>query len=348
MSADGSALLADVTGLLQAGLAPERAWSIVGVEVDDDGLPLLDAAAFGGDATTARCARAAAHLARDTGAPLAGALAAIDDALARVAAARDAAEAALAGPRMSARILRWLPAVGVALAAFVDPAALATLVTQPAGWALMAVALALTWAGGRWMGRMVAAATAQSPPARRLGPASRGWGRGHRWGSPRARNRARHRHPRADAPVPAPVVLALMDAALGSGLPVGTACERVAAVVDADTAQAVRDLAGAVETGEWTPGAHPVSQALARPLALAVAAGAPPRYGIRSAAARLDREERRKALAAAGELGVRLTLPLALCLLPAFALAGVVPLVIAVVAGAGMGGHGGVLEVVSP
>ena len=45
----------------------------------------------------------------------------------------------------------------------------------------------------------------------------------------------------------------------------------------------------------------------------------------------------RDAAKSAGELGVRLAIPLAMCLLPAFALAGVVPLIIAVVVGADLG-----------
>lgn len=304
MTGDASAVLADVTALLQAGLPPERAWRLAGVEVDEHGLPLEDDRGFAGDGMAARCARAAATLARTTGAPLARVLEAIDEALARTRAAQDAAEAALAGPRMSARILRWLPLVGMALAAMVDPRALTMLVTEPAGWALLAVALALTWAGGAWMARMVASA--------------HGGGGG---GAPT---------------LPTPVVLALVDSALGSGLPVAAACERAAAVVDPGSAQALASLARACDTGEWEVGDHAVADALARPLALAVASGAPPRHGIRSAMVRLDRKERRDALQAAGELGVKLTLPLAACLLPAFALAGVVPLVIAVVAGAGV------------
>ncbi|GIG53834.1 hypothetical protein Dac01nite_05860 [Demequina activiva] len=326
MTGDASAVLADVTALLHAGLSPDRAWLTAGVPVDQEGLPDPSPQGFAGDATAARCARAAAILARDTGAPLVRVLDAIDEALARVRDARDATEAALAGPRMSARILRWLPLVGMGLAAMVDPGALSMLVTEPAGWALLATALALTWAGTRWMTRMVAAA--QGPPRRHSRPRAR-----------RVADRA--------GPLPVPVVLALVDAALASGLPVATACHRVARVADRETAEALGALARACETGQWDVGSHAVAQALARPLALAVASGAPPRYGIRSAMVRLDRDERRHALRAAGELGVRLTLPLAACLLPAFALAGVLPLVIAVVAGAGIGGAGDVLGDVS-
>ena len=42
---------------------------------------------------------------------------------------------------------------------------------------------------------------------------------------------------------------------------------------------------------------------------------------------------RREAQIAASELSVRLTLPLALCLLPAFVVAGIVPLLVALIGG---------------
>jgi len=332
---DAAAVLADVTALLHSGMDPARAWVAAGIEIDADGLPRLGE--LGSDAMAASSALAGTRLAREVGAPLARVLASVDEALARVAVARDATEAALAGPRMSARILRWLPLIGVGLAVLVDPGAVRTLIASPAGWALIAGAAALTWLGSWWMTRMVAVAEG---------------GRG------------------ADARVeiPAAVTCALVDAALGTGMPVRDACRRVAGVVDADSGRALVALAAALDRAggadDMAPapwggsrsergrrrsmrrrrrmrsGVHPVTEALARPLTLAVATGAPARPGIAAATARLDREERRRAHRAAGELGVRLTLPLALCLLPAFALAGVVPMVYAVVAGAGLGDLG--------
>jgi len=345
---DAAAVLADVTALLRSGMDPSRAWAAAGVEVDAEGLPRVDR--LGGDAVAARCALAGSRLAREVGAPLARVLMAVDEALARVAVARDAAEAALAGPRMSAQILRWLPLVGVGLAALVDPRAVRTLVMSPAGWVLAAAAAGLTWGGARWMARMVRAA-----------------------GGPGMAD--------ARAEIPVAVTCALVDAALGTGMPVSDACRRVAGVVDEHGGRALVELADALDRaagdGPATPGPwgggtargarrrgtsrpaarfarrerrgsdsapHTVLGALRRPLTLAVETGAPARPGIAAATARLDRDERRRAQRAAGELGVRLTLPLALCLLPAFALAGVVPMVYAVVAGAGLGDLGGVLD----
>ncbi|MFV0633375.1 type II secretion system F family protein [Demequina sp.] len=305
---DPSAVLADATALLHAGLDPDRAWRVLGVPVDAEGIPIASEPPLSAHPPSADAVRAACLLARDTGAPLVSVLGAIDGALAVVRSAQDAAEAALAGPRMSARILRWLPLIGAGLAAAVDPAALRLLATSPAGWGLLAVAAAMTWAGSGWMARMVARASIGGPS-----PGKRGGGA-----------------------VPPAVVLALVEAALGAGLPVATACERVAVVVDPASSTALLALAA----GRPAHASHPLTHALAGPLALAAQAGAPARFGLRAAMTRLDREQRRDIQRAAGELGVRLTLPLALCLLPAFVLVGVVPLLIAVVAGAGIGDLG--------
>ncbi|MDN4480207.1 type II secretion system F family protein [Demequina muriae] len=302
-SADVSLLLADAIALLESGLPPSRAWTLAGVPVDVRGVPLAEAPAWSGDPTAGRSVVAACTLARHTGMPLARVLARVDDAVARDRDARDAAEAQLAGPRMSARILRWLPLVGVGLAAAVDPGALGLLITSPLGWAMLGGAGLLTWLGATWMGRLVRAATASSSEG-----------------------------------LPVPVVLALVDAALAAGLDVSTALARTADAVDPLTAGPLRALAAAHAYGGSAPGLEgPLVDALARPLALAQSAGAPAGHGLRAAMVRLDREARRDAARSAGELGVRLALPLALCLLPAFALAGVLPLIVAVVVGADLG-----------
>ncbi|MFW7413912.1 hypothetical protein [Demequina sp. SO4-18] len=161
----------------------------------------------------------------------------------------------------------------------------------------------LTWLGSWWMARLVGAAAASD-----------------------------------DAGLPVPVVLALVDAALAAGLDVSSALARTADAADARSAGPLRALAAAHAYGGTAAELDgPLVRALARPLALAQAAGAPAGHGLRAAMVRLDRESRREAARSAGELGVRLALPLALCLLPAFALAGVLPLIVAVVAGADLG-----------
>lgn len=300
---DVALVLADAIALLESGLPPPRAWVLTGVPVDERGVPLADAEVWGDEQTAAASVVAACVLARDTGMPLARVLTRVDDAVARERDARDAAEAQLAGPRMSARILRWLPLVGVGLAAAVDPSALALLVKSPLGWALLGGAGLLTWLGSWWMSRLVKSATATDTDG-----------------------------------LPVPVVLALVDAALAGGLDVSSALARTADASDPRTAVPLRALAAAHAYGGSVPELDgPLAHALVRPLSLAQTAGAPAGHGLRAAMVRLDRDARRAAAASAGELGTRLALPLALCLLPAFALAGVMPLIVAVVMGADLG-----------
>lgn len=64
-------------------------------------------------------------------------------------------------------------------------------------------------------------------------------------------------------------------------------------------------------------------------------AGASPGPQLRAAGDRLRRERRARVRTAAGSLAVRLTLPLGLCFLPAFALLGLVPVVLGLAGGLG-------------
>lgn len=75
-------------------------------------------------------------------------------------------------------------------------------------------------------------------------------------------------------------------------------------------------------------GAPPSVAALGTALRVGWDAGASPGPQLRAAAARLRRGRRAHVRAAAGELGVRLTLPLGVCFLPAFVLLGLVPVVL--------------------
>ncbi|MEH0108551.1 hypothetical protein V6N00_02320 [Tersicoccus sp. MR15.9] len=98
-------------------------------------------------------------IARATGAPLAGLL---DRFAAAQADARDADAAravALAGPAVTVRILRWLPAAGLGLGVLMGADPVRVLVTTPAGWVLTAVAGGLMLLGHGWVRRLLAAAT---------------------------------------------------------------------------------------------------------------------------------------------------------------------------------------------
>lgn len=75
-------------------------------------------------------------------------------------------------------------------------------------------------------------------------------------------------------------------------------------------------------------GTPPAVAALGAALGTGWDAGASPAAQLRAAAARLRQDRRARARVAAGALGVRLTLPLGLCFLPAFVLLGLAPVVL--------------------
>ena len=151
------ALVGEVAALLRAGALPADAWDQAAAR-----RPLVAAAmARGRDPSVARAtagARAAAQLAQELGAPPADVLDRTVGALVEAAAAQTAREAALAGPRASARLLGALPlagfALGVALGA--DPASV--LLDGGPGTVCLVVGVVLYAVGARWVAREVARA----------------------------------------------------------------------------------------------------------------------------------------------------------------------------------------------
>ncbi|WP_156165591.1 type II secretion system F family protein [Demequina rhizosphaerae] len=298
-----------VVGLLRAGLPARDAWARAGVAVPDRPAGTLDRAVAGADRLAAR-----------TGAPLAAMLLAIAGAAADAREADALRRAALAGPRLSARILRWLPLAGLALGALVDPRTVRVLALTPLGWGLLAAGAGLTWAGRAWTGRLVARA-------------------GEAGGD-------------SDAVV---VAAALVAAALEAGASVPGAVRAVGEALDEPGLAALADdLGGAAlggDLGGAVPGRPPPRRAapglsaeprwepVAHAVLPAMQAGASPAASLEAAARSAARRARTDAAVAAGELGVRVTLPLALCLLPAFVAVGLLPLLVAVVGGTvGAGG----------
>ncbi|MGC4175555.1 type II secretion system F family protein [Demequina sp.] len=282
---------ASVVGMLRAGLSPGDAFEAVGWgQVGEDGAAAGAAPEFA----------VAARLSHATGAPLAPVLEACAAALREEAEAALARDVALAGPRLSARVLAWLPAVGLGLAVLVDTSVLAVL-GSPVGVALVGVGAALTLAGRCWMRRLVARA---SP-----------------------------------APDPTGVSLHAVRAAMAAGADVASALAAVGLAMTPEkrfwaAGERLQAVALALSGGEawaaaWVGGPEPLERALrlawergshAAPMLLAVASGE-------------DLRRRRAAQVAAGELSVRLTIPLALCLLPAFVVVGIVPLLVALIGG---------------
>ncbi len=126
---------------------------------------------------------------------------------------------------------------------------------------------------------------------------------------------------------------ALLAAAVRSGLDVRSALEQVGRVAEGDAGalcEVANGLAEGVPWGDaWTLAPSRLWP-LGRALGPAWERGSSPIEALDSLADATLAKARAAGDAAAAELGVRLSLPLALCLLPAFIVIGVVPLLIAV------------------
>jgi Flp pilus assembly protein TadB len=134
----------------------------------------------------------------------------------------------------------------------------------------------------------------------------------------------------------APLALDLLAGALRAGAPPGRAAHTVGAALRGPVGEALSVVARELDDGAspeqaWAALAHlPCGQRLARAVARSADSGA----ALAAAFTRLAQEQRdvtsAGAQARAARVGVLMALPLGLCFLPAFLLAGVVPVVAAV------------------
>ena len=134
-----------------------------------------------------------------------------------------------------------------------------------------------------------------------------------------------------------PLLLDICAALLEAGLPVPRILEQLAADVPGCSTLAVvaRSLdAGIAWERAWarTP---PAIARLGASLAFAHLTGAPTAGLLRSAAELERRSSLRAAERRAAEMGVRLVVPLGVCVLPAFICLGIVPVVMSLLPGAG-------------
>ncbi|WP_253691273.1 hypothetical protein [Cellulosimicrobium protaetiae] len=150
-------VVTQVGSLLRSGAAPGAAWErAVGVRVDDAGVPrVADLAPHVGGLATAHALAAACRLAVEVGAPLASVLDEVAASVAADAEARAERDAALAGPRTTARVLLWLPAVGVLLGYVLGADPLGTATDGGLGTAGVLLGLLLLLAGRAWSSRLV-------------------------------------------------------------------------------------------------------------------------------------------------------------------------------------------------
>lgn len=276
--------------LLDAGIAPPSAWRHVGrasphplirrvAALVEAGAPVEDALAReagGSGRDDGVSALAAAWIvAVAAGSPLSpalrGAAAALRD---RAEVAREV-EVALSGPRSTARLVGWLPLVGIGFSLLLGVDVLGVLTGTPVGVGLLGVGAMLAVAGRLWTAALVRRAT-----------------------------------PRGGIPG---LEEELIVIGVGSGLSIERARRLVAEASDRlglDTADGA---------------------AVDEVLELAERAGAPAAELLTSAAQQRRRSARASGRRAAADLGVRLLLPLALCVLPSFLLLGVAPMVLGLI-----------------
>ncbi|WP_372697170.1 type II secretion system F family protein [Arthrobacter sp. JSM 101049] len=104
------------------------------------------------------------RLSESTGAPLGDLLNRLADQLEAEQDRRRALEATLAGPRMTQKLLAWLPALGLGLAQLMGAEPLALLTGTATGRACLAAGAALWWANGFWCRRLLAGARPHGHP----------------------------------------------------------------------------------------------------------------------------------------------------------------------------------------
>ncbi|MDT0200555.1 type II secretion system F family protein [Nocardioides sp. AE5] len=132
-----------------------------------------------------------------------------------------------------------------------------------------------------------------------------------------------------------PRVVQLLAMVLASGCALEDALRQVAQALPGPPTAALRRAQGRLAVGVpaedvWAELAHlPGLERLGRVLARAHGSGAPVAEVVRRLGADLDREARADAEDRARAVGVRAAVPLGLCLLPAFLLIGIVPVVAA-------------------
>ncbi|GAA1491328.1 type II secretion system F family protein [Brachybacterium sacelli] len=301
--------------VISSGASIRRAWDAVARSLPGGELSeLARAAAAGADprraapgplrgSETISSLGAALTVCERTGAPTAGMLQGLADALRDLHDASLARRTAFAGPRSTARILLVLPLAGLGLGMLLGGDPLRLLLTSPGGNLLGVLGLVLTAAGWWWMRRLIHQA---DPPA--------------------------------GSHVDPSVVLELIAGALESGLPLARSVSAVAQALPAGPDALVlgrlataleAGLPAALAAGDLPPQFAPLGQSAV----LAESAGADLARVLRSAARDGRRGRARDAEARAAQLAVRLVLPTGITLLPAFVVLGIIPTVISLLGG---------------
>jgi tight adherence protein B len=307
-----------VAGLAKAGLTGPELWAPI---FGQDGIG-QDGIGHDGEALTgwarqfqstplepfANAILAVHRVAVGAGASTAALLGAITKALADAQETADAVANAMAGPKSSARLLQFLPLLGIVLGTAMGASPLPVLFGGGAGTVALAVGAVSLIIGKLWTSLMIRAAA---------------------------------RPPSTD-----PLVASVLAAALRAGLVLPAALVEVGAAwpgrLGSFLEQVGRGLArglswdaawsaagvgdGAAATAGFS--AEGFAQALRRALRPVWESGAEAGPLLEGVAARATRAERRRLGQAAARLGVHLMAPLGLCYLPAFIALGLAPVVL--------------------
>lgn len=277
-----AALAESLAVMLDAGLTPHAAWRaaadhgvhpvasavLAGLEGHRSYGEVLARAAMSDDV---RGIAAVWTVAEVSGAPLGHALRAVAETLRDAAESERDAEVSLSGPRATARLVSWLPAAGVVMAAVVGADIVGT-ATSPPGAATLGGGALLMLAGRWWMRALVARATARRP------------------------------------------LPALSEELVAIALAGGTSAE--AGIRLAREATEAAGLRTFEEIGARST------------MRLASSAGVPAVELLTASARQQRRSARAEARSASAALGVRLMVPLGVCVLPSFLLLAVAPLLL--------------------
>ncbi len=310
--------------LLSAGVAPTSGWSYLAEFAEpsvharvstiagaaQSGAPIaeaiLAAADLSGDERGAWCGLAAAwFVATESGAPLAATLATFADSLRSLAQNHRDVQTALAGPVATARMVMILPVVGVLFGLALGFNTVGVLFGTPIGVGCLVIGIGLMVLARWWNRHLIQSARpVDLTPGLELDLLAIAVSGGASFS-------------RAESTV------AVAQKRFGTDI--ATASTRVPAVVPGKNA-----ISGA--DGNSGPGeSAPKSKAVRTILDLSSRAGVPAAVLLRSEAAEQRRSARSDAERRAATLSVTLMLPLGLCILPAFMLLGVAPLLIAVI-----------------
>jgi tight adherence protein B len=237
-------------------------------------------------------------VATEAGAPLAPTLRDFAASLRDLAQAQRDITVALAAPVATARLVMALPLIGVLFGMVLGFNILGTLFTTPIGWACLVLGCGMMWLASRWNRRLVRAA-----------------------------------QPRDLTPG---LEFDLTAIAVSGGGSLDRARAAVAAAMER-FGRPVAEVAHPEAVAQPTSRRVELSRALDAVLDLSRRAGVPAAELLRSEASERRRAARADVQERAQALSIRLMLPLGVCVLPAFMVLGVVPLLVSVISSTSIG-----------